>query len=375
MIAVVLDSIGLALSLFVACLLLTAPRRTRGGPFLSLSCLQAAILFSKELLDTLGAGRCDELVTFLIYVDFLFGLPSIYFFLRSMRGLPIEMPLRHYAPALANLPLAAAFAWTGWGSAGIDAAFSLGEGWCRLAPFFYANALAAAESIQLVVYALAGLKLVRREDPPRDKLIPRYIFIAVLSCYFSYYAVRWTGVAIRLFESPAGSIAQSPRWAGSAMIGVVAFFVAFFGFLVVADVELVKPPAVAAKKPRYGGKAMDGDESRKLVDRVLEALSLAPDLSDDCVSPRSLANDLGVPYYLLSRSVNELCGKSVSDLIRESRIERARGLLDARPGATILEVALESGFSAKSSFYDAFKRVMGMSPSEYLKREPRAEGK
>ena len=48
--------------------------------------------------------------------------------------------------------------------------------------------------------------------------------------------------------------------------------------------------------------------------------------------------------------VNERCGQTVADLIREKRVERAKALLDGRPDASILRIALESGFPAKFSF-------------------------
>lgn len=373
--AVILNSIGLTLSLFVAGIFSAEPRRSKGGRYLALSCVQATLLFVKELADLLGEGRFDHLVTFLIYVNFLYGLPSIYCFLREAYGQPVARPWRHYAPALANLFCAAAFAWTGSSSIAIDGELSLSAGLPELLPFSYANLLAAAETTQLIVYAIAGLRFARDGGRSRGCPLLSHIFFAVLACYASYYAVRWTGVAIRLIGSSGGLIAPSPHWAGSAMIAIVAFFVAFLGFLLVANTELLRRSIDEPEKPRYGGKAMDVEESRKLVRRATELLSRAADLSDESANPRRLAEELGVPYYLLSRSVNERCGKSVSDLIRECRVERAKRLLDSQGDATILEIALEAGFSAKSSFYDAFRRVAGMSPSEYRRRddEERAE--
>jgi AraC-like DNA-binding protein len=73
----------------------------------------------------------------------------------------------------------------------------------------------------------------------------------------------------------------------------------------------------------------------------------------------------GLPYYLLSLAVKEHSGRTIADLVREQRVERAKRLMDSRPEATILEIALESGFTAKSSFNDAFKRTLGMCPKDY----------
>jgi AraC-like DNA-binding protein len=91
------------------------------------------------------------------------------------------------------------------------------------------------------------------------------------------------------------------------------------------------------------------------------------------MDPRRLAKLLGVPYYLLSRAINEHNEQTVADLIREKRVQRAKALLDECPDATILRIALEAGFPAKSSFNDAFRKTVGMSPSEYRRQQKRLD--
>jgi AraC-like DNA-binding protein len=56
---------------------------------------------------------------------------------------------------------------------------------------------------------------------------------------------------------------------------------------------------------------------------------------------------------------------SVGALVRRARVERAKAMLDEDAAALIMDVALESGFPAKSSFNAAFKEIVGMSPTEY----------
>lgn len=52
------------------------------------------------------------------------------------------------------------------------------------------------------------------------------------------------------------------------------------------------------------------------------------------------------------------------ELSQQLRFERACELLRA-PGATVVQVALQLGFSDAANFSRAFRRVMGVSPSEY----------
>jgi AraC-like DNA-binding protein len=361
---VALNSAGLALSGFVSCVFAVNARRAKSSIYLSLVSMQAAVLFLKELTDK--SGRFPNATMFLIYSNFLYGIPSIYLFFLASFGTHPPKRLRHYLLALANLPCAVFFARVGSVSVDMDGVIAASDGWRAIAPVVYVNILAGFETLQLIVYAANGIRFMSKASKP--SLPRRAIFFATLSCYAAYYAVRWTGVAARFLSASGGrAIAPFPDWAGSAMIGIVAFFVTIIGFLLVAVLDQIRASKPVAQAAKYGGKAIDPEEAKRIVRRVSDLLARSTDLSDESSSPRRLAEKLDIPYYLLSRSVNELCGKSVADLVREYRVERAKRLMDRRPDATILDIALESGFAAKSSFYDAFKRVIGMNPCDYRK--------
>ena len=143
----------------------------------------------------------------------------------------------------------------------------------------------------------------------------------------------------------------------------------FTDYIVTRPVLLFGRRAASEAGPKYGGRPLARTEAEAIVRRATGLLASCADLSEENMDPRRLAEGLDIPYYLLSRAVNEHHGQTVADMIREQRVERAKTLLDSRSDATILRVAIESGFRAKSSFNDAFKHVVGMSPSEYRSRE------
>ena len=84
---------------------------------------------------------------------------------------------------------------------------------------------------------------------------------------------------------------------------------------------------------------------------------------------RSLAKDLDVKEKELSRLINACGNINFYQLINEFRIEKFKQLLESPKASqfTLLGLAIKSGFSSKSTFYTAFKKLEGMSPKQYEK--------
>ncbi len=84
-----------------------------------------------------------------------------------------------------------------------------------------------------------------------------------------------------------------------------------------------------------------------------------------------LAKELSVPEKSVSRAVNEHAGENFNAFINRYRVDHAADLIlrDSHSHYTIDAIAEEAGFANKVSFYKAFKRVKGISPSEYRKEK------
>lgn len=358
-----LTSAGLALSSFASAVFLVGRGRARDGRrYLSVVCLQAALLFLKDFVEQTGGQAW--FVTFLIFANFLFGLPALHLFLQSTIGEPVERPVMHFLPSLGNLPAAALVSLSAIGSPGVDGTVAADAGLLTYLPIVYLNLLAAGETVQLVLYGRAGLKRTHGARGGRGQG-ERLIVIGVIGCYAVYYAVRWMGLALRVFAGRGSGLAALPGWVNAVSMGFVALFVALAGIYALTRGDSGRS-AAAEPRVKYGGKPLGRKEAERIAERATRYLEACEDLSAQ--SPRHLAECLGVPYYLLSRAINEYQGRTVADLIRETRVERAKALLDSRPDASILRIALESGFPAKSSFNEAFKKTEGISPGEYRRR-------
>jgi AraC-like DNA-binding protein len=336
----------------------------RGHPYLALVFLQAAIYFLKDIVEKhLGLVR---LATFLIYIDFLFGLPALFLFLKVRLGEHTSRPVLHFLPSLINIAPAFIMACENIGSPGIDGVVT---GWLSYPPWIYINLAAAGECVQLVLYGRASLILVSRNTRGRRYRAMVLITIAGYSCY---YGIRWSGLIARILNSSLDELIEAPWWIAPFSVYVLYFFVSLGGIYTLTHfADFFKKGASdesSDTKAKYGGKSISPKETDSIMHKAQSVLNASEDLSDSNIDPHRLAHLVGVPYYLLSRVVNEQCGIDVGALIRDARIKKAKAMLETERDMRIIDIAYASGFSAKSSFNTAFKDVVGESPTAYRQK-------
>ena len=88
---------------------------------------------------------------------------------------------------------------------------------------------------------------------------------------------------------------------------------------------------------------------------------------NDALSLGMLAEKIGISVSELSLFLNSVLQKNFYHFINEFRVDYATSLLRQKE-VTILEVAYMSGFSAKSSFNRTFKKIVGVTPSQFQLR-------
>lgn len=89
--------------------------------------------------------------------------------------------------------------------------------------------------------------------------------------------------------------------------------------------------------------------------RELEVSTLAEKL---CLSPRQF-----------HRKIFGLTGETPQSFMLQIRMKRAKQLLDTKPEWNLDEVADHCGFDHYSGFYHAFKKIYGIPPSKYKRKE------
>lgn len=97
-----------------------------------------------------------------------------------------------------------------------------------------------------------------------------------------------------------------------------------------------------------------------------DVIAFVEDNYKRAVSLKSLADALGYEYCYFSKMFNRLFSMSFNDYLNTYRFNEACNML-TETEATVTDIAYESGFQSIRSFNHTFKRLAGVSPSEYRK--------
>ncbi|MCA9544518.1 MAG: helix-turn-helix transcriptional regulator [Myxococcales bacterium] len=165
-------------------------------------------------------------------------------------------------------------------------------------------------------------------------------------------------------KARAAHAAEAPR--GPTTVGAPAPHVRPPGEAQPA-VEVVKDPAPA---PRYERNRLDTDEAAELVAGLQRLMEVDERFRDAALTLQDLADALPVSAHSLSQVLNVHIGCTFHAFVNGHRAEALkRALADpAQAERTILDLAFEAGFGSKSTLNSAFKRHVGVTPSQYRRQ-------
>ncbi|PWL39472.1 hypothetical protein DKG77_01140 [Flagellimonas aquimarina] len=164
-------------------------------------------------------------------------------------------------------------------------------------------------------------------------------------------------VALRLFEA-----------LDTSMLYSIMSFILMIN-LVILSIAVMKQKRiipVEAMGPKRAFHAMS-KVNKVTVDELFEmdtvvlanSLFLNPNLTIN-----DLASVLQIPSHVISYRINRGHKKSFFTYINEYRVEHSKSLL-SKTNVKMLAVALDSGFSNKTSFHRTFKRIEGITPETF----------
>ncbi len=112
-------------------------------------------------------------------------------------------------------------------------------------------------------------------------------------------------------------------------------------------------------------------DSRDDINRLLEFMESEAPYLDPTLTLQKLADKIELPNRDVSILINHNLNQHFFDFINQFRIKKAQDILlnTENNQLTIQQIMYDVGFSSKSSFYTAFKKQTGVTPSEYRKNK------
>jgi AraC-like DNA-binding protein len=132
-----------------------------------------------------------------------------------------------------------------------------------------------------------------------------------------------------------------------------------------------EPPSVAPEPGTKYARSGMTDEAKSLIGkRLIERMESERIYQDANLTLSDLAGKIGTSPQLLSQYLNEVLGMSFFEYINAARVRAVQALMldSACQHHTVLELAFKAGFNSKSAFNTSFKRMSGMTPSQWKKQ-------
>lgn len=151
------------------------------------------------------------------------------------------------------------------------------------------------------------------------------------------------------------------------MIPSIGFSALLFSIFFFGNKTEFPSDDVRVEDSAEGFSGTDDDSSRAvLMEKIQIEMQTRQLFRSKGLTVADLAEAVGSNRTYVSACINKLTGMSFSDYINSWRIRYARLLMEEKPPLTFLEVADKSGFSDRVSFYRSFKKITGMSPSQWV---------
>lgn len=167
-----------------------------------------------------------------------------------------------------------------------------------------------------------------------------------------------------------GGISPVGTGAASAVFEVVAFS-AFAHFALnqpaIYDDADERVNAAAGRQP-----ILTEDHMTRIAKKLEAAMIEQKIYKDSDLSLRRLSDETSIKENYISETFSQCLRTNFYDFVNGYRIKEAENLLE-KTDTNILNIAFDVGFNSRSTFNSAFKKLVGMPPSEYRSRRSATE--
>lgn len=161
--------------------------------------------------------------------------------------------------------------------------------------------------------------------------------------------------------------------------GIVVYFTrAYIARMRDTMKDIIAAHLEESKKKQTAGSAslkISEERSTQIKEKLLQYMEAEKPYLNAGLKMADVSASIGFPVHEISQILNSQLNQNFPDFINSYRIEEVKKRVENGDNAkfTLTAIAQQSGFSAKSSFLRAFKKVEGVSPSDYFKNQKLAD--
>lgn len=192
------------------------------------------------------------------------------------------------------------------------------------------------------------------------KWLRNWILLELVAFFISYFVIQ--AGSVDMFD-----IVMSFRVL-AALISINIFVVGFYGL---RQPIIFKQDKASTHQLRdtekYKNSNLSDEESEEILKRLEVKMKVDQLFTRQSLSISELAEEMSISKHRLSQVINEKLGLNFYDYVNRYRVDAFKMRLHepAYAHLTMLGIALECGFSSKSSFNQVFKRMEGITPSQF----------
>lgn len=154
----------------------------------------------------------------------------------------------------------------------------------------------------------------------------------------------------------------------SYIVGAFSFsFIMYISLMIWFFRKKANNLSFLSSSAKYGSKSINEKEALSISSK-LDTLLLEEKIHlRSNLKLTDLASKLQIKPHILSQYMNDNLGQSFSNYINTHRVDAASKMLESNNILTIEGIGSECGFKSNTSFYEAFKKVKGMTPAQFKK--------
>lgn len=166
---------------------------------------------------------------------------------------------------------------------------------------------------------------------------------------------------------------------GDALQANMLIYVVLSVFLYSLGIKTLKQPVVhfengvpknSVNEPQYKKSGLTDDDAEVYIDKLISVMEKDKPYLNNKISLSELSAMIDISSHNLSEIINRKLDQNFYDFINSYRIKEVIKMLedDKYPNYSLLALGYEAGFSSKSAYYSAFKKVTGETPAQYKEK-------